>query len=128
MILTARAPAQRESRRFTAEVQEVREVLDPLEQATYIFNAIHWPVREKFLVYAPIEDVARAQQCAMLFIAAEREELFDNRDHPELAFKRAPEPKRYVVIPGIPHYGIYGVARDEATRLAVEWFDAHLKP
>lgn len=31
------------------------------------------------------------------------------------------------VIPGISHYGIYGQAREEATRLAIEWFDQHLK-
>ena len=61
------------------------------------------------------------------FRAAEREELFDNRQHPQLAYERAAEPKKYVVIPGIAHYGIYGEARDEATRLAIEWFDQHLK-
>jgi hypothetical protein len=206
LILAGPPPQQRDSTSYTAEVQEVREVVDPIEQATDIFNAVHWvagepgvdksriglwgtsfsgglivyvaardprvkalvsqvgwfgtpvekmaaaarsgnyddatrrargeigypppgarvvgnlrgaPVREKFLIYAPIEDVARTQNCAMLFIAAEHEELFDNREHPELAAKRAPEPKRYVVIPGIAHYGIYGSAREEATRLAV---------
>jgi fermentation-respiration switch protein FrsA (DUF1100 family) len=53
--------------------------------------------------------------------------LFDNRQHPQLAYERAPEPKKYVVIPGIAHYGIYGESRDEATRLAIEWFNQHLK-
>jgi dienelactone hydrolase len=85
------------------------------------------PVREKFLLYAPLEDVARTKNCAMLFIAAEQEELFDNRQHPQLAFERANEPKKYVVIPGIAHYGIYHEAREQATRLAIEWFDRHLK-
>ena len=201
--------------RYTAEVLEVREVVDPMEQAADISNVIHWamgeplvdkqriglwgtsfsgglvvhvaardprvralvsqvgwfgqavgntpaqtladsyraatarargqagypapgarvignlrggPVAEKFLLYAPIEEVAQAKTCAMLFIAAEREELFDNRSHAQLAHERATGPKRYVVIPGIPHYGIYGEAREQATRLAIEWFDAHLKP
>ncbi len=205
---------QKTGQRFTAEVREIREVVDPLDQATDIFNVIHWaageaavdktrmglwgtsfsgglvvyvaardprikalvsqvgymgqsiasvsasgltkmhedatrrargeldypppgakevgnlrggPIREKFLLYAPIEDVARAKNCAMLFIAAEREELFDNRNHPELAYARAGEPRKYVVIPGIAHYGIYGQAREQATRLAIEWFDQHLK-
>jgi hypothetical protein len=63
----------------------------------------------------------------MLFIAAEREELFDNRQHPQLAYERAADPKKYVVIPGIAHYGIYGEARGQATALAIEWFDHHLK-
>ncbi|HWA11881.1 MAG TPA: alpha/beta fold hydrolase [Burkholderiales bacterium] len=85
------------------------------------------PLREKFLLYAPIDDVAGARGCAMLFIAAGREELFDNRRHPQLAFERAPEPKQYVVIPGISHYGIYGEAREQATRLAIDWFNRHLK-
>jgi len=63
----------------------------------------------------------------MLFIAAEREELFDNREHPQLAYERATDPKKYVVIPNIAHYAIYGEARDLATRLAIDWFDQHLK-
>jgi hypothetical protein len=205
---------QKPGQPFNAEVREIREVVDPLDQATDIFNVIHWavgeaavdktriglwgtsfsgglvvyvaardprvkalvsqvgymgqpiavasasglakmredgtrrargelgyppprakevgnlqggPIREKFLLYAPIEDVSRAKDCAMLFIAAENEELFDNRSHPELAYARAGEPRKYVVIPGIAHYGIYGQAREEATRLAIEWFDQHLK-
>jgi hypothetical protein len=216
VVLAQPAPdvSQRKGQRFTAEIREVREVVDPLDQATDIFNVIHWavgeaavvktriglwgtsfsgglvvyvaardprikalvsqvgymgqpitgfsasslakmyedstrrargelgypaprakevgnlqggPIREKFLLYAPIEDVARANNCAMLFIAAEKEELFDNKSHPALAYARAAEPKSYVVIPGIAHYGIYGQAREEATRLAIEWFDQHLK-
>ena len=92
-----------------------------------IGNLAGAPLREKFLLYAPIDDVAGVRNCAMLFIAAEHEELFDNRQHPKLAFERANQPKKYVEIPGIAHYGIYGEAREQATRLAIEWFDAHLK-
>ena len=214
VLLTARAPAEQTDHRFNAEVKEVREVVDPIDQAADIFNAIHWamgeplvdrnrvglwgtsfsgglivyvaardsrvkaivsqvgymgqplasapaatlakgyddatrrargeigypaprareignlsgaPVREKFLLYAPIDDVARARGCAMLFIAAEREELFDNTQHPQLAYERAAEPKKYVVVPGIAHYGVYSEAREQVTRMAIEWFDQHLK-
>jgi dienelactone hydrolase len=214
VVLTARAPSEPGDHRFSAEVKEVREVVDPMDQAADIFNAIHWamgeplvdrnriglwgtsfsgglvvyvaardprvkaivsqvgymgqplastpaamlsksredatrrargeigypaprareignlsgaPVREKFLLYAPIDDVSAVRDCAMLFIAAEREELFDNRQHPQLAFERASEPKQYVVIPGIAHYGVYSEAREQATRMAIEWFDRHLK-
>jgi uncharacterized protein len=208
-----REPVAGETDRYTAKVREIREVVDPIEQAADLQNVIHWvvdepgadatriglwgtsfsgglvvhaaardprvkalvsqvgwfgqpiaempgpalsgargsgtkrargeigypppgarevgnlrgaPIREKFLHYAPIDDVGRAGQCAMLFIAAEREELFANHEHPQRAFERATGQKRYVVLPGIAHYGIYGEARDEATRLAIEWFDAHL--
>jgi dienelactone hydrolase len=99
----------------------------PAPGATEIGNLRGAPLREKFLLYAPVEDVHLARDCAMLFIAAEREELFDNRRHPQLAFERAGEPKKYVVIPGISHYGIYGEAREQATGLAIEWFDRYLK-
>lgn len=97
-------------------------------RAREVGNLQGGPIREKFLRYAPIEDIARISGCAMLFIAAEDEELFDNRQHPQLAYERAAEPKRYAVIPNIAHYGIYGEAREQATRLAIDWFDAHLKP
>ena len=98
----------------------------PLPGVREIGNLRGAPLREKFLLYAPVDDAARAQRCAMLFIAAENEELFDNREHAHLAFVNANQPKHYVVIPGIDHYGIYGDARGEATRLAVAWFDRHL--
>lgn len=85
------------------------------------------PIRESFLRYAPIDDIATLKGCAMLIIDAENEELFDTREHGELAFKRAAEPKKRVVIPGITHYGVYGSAREQATGLAVDWMDQHLK-
>ena len=214
LVLDGPAPQSGTGEHLSAQVREVREVIDPLEQAADIFNVIHWtmgepmadkdrlglwgtsfsgglvayvaardprvrafvsqvgyfgqpvatiataevsraytdstrrargqlpypapgtreignlrgaPLREKFLLYAPIDDVQGTKHCAMLFIAAEREELFDNRKHPQLAFERAAGPKKYVVLPGISHYGVYGEAREQATRLAIEWFDLHLK-
>ena len=95
--------------------------------AREIGNLTGAPLREKFLLYAPVDDVAKIRNCAMLFIAAEHEELFDNRQHPQLAYERAADPKKYVVIPGIAHYGIYGEARGQATTLAIDWFDQHLR-
>ena len=219
VILTGAAPAKKEGNRFTAEVLEVREVVDPLEMTTDIFNAIHWamgepmvdknriglwgssysgghviyiaardprvkatvsqvpsldsrpgshpsagpkeeqfkvaydeatrrargeiaypaprarvignlqgaPIREKLLRYAPVEDADKRTDCAMLFIVAEKEELFDNKDHAKLAHERARGPKKYVVLPGITHYGIYTTAREQAIKLALEWYDQHLK-
>ena len=63
----------------------------------------------------------------MLFILAEKEEYFDNKDHGLKAFERAKGPKKLVTIPGITHYGIYGKARPQAQKLAIEWFDEQLK-
>jgi outer membrane protein assembly factor BamB/dienelactone hydrolase len=214
VVLTSPAPADRSRTKFPAEVKEIREVVDPLDQTTDLQNAIHWvvgeprcdasriglwgssysgghvayvaardprvkaivsqvgafdsrwvmfgpgareqtfreatkrargeagypepgvrviqglkgaPIRERMMNYAPVEDVAHATQCAMLFILAEKEEYFDNKDHGLKAFERAKGPKKLVTIPNITHYGIYGVARPEAQKLAIEWFSEHLK-
>src|ERR1700730_16721041 len=220
VILTAPEPAKKEGNKFTAEVMEIREVVDPLEQTQDIFNVIHWamvepqvdknriglwgssysgghvvyvaahdprvkcivsqggamdsrptaqlssagsaedqykvayeeatkrargeigyppprarvignlqgaPIREKLLRYAPVDDVPMIKNCAMLFVVAEKEELFDNANHAKMAYERAREPKKYVVIPGITHYGVYTTAREQATKIEIEWYDQHLK-
>jgi dienelactone hydrolase len=214
VILTKPAPRDRTGTRFTAEVREVREVVDPLEQTTDLLNVIHWvqgepqcdtariglwgssysgghvvyaaardarvkvtvsqvpaldsrwvlqtkearqqtykeatqrargeigypepgakvignlrgaPIRERLMHYYPVEDVDKAPGCAMLFILAEKEELFDNKDHGLKALNRAKGPKKLVVIPKITHYGVYYEARKQCQKLALEWFDEHLK-
>lgn len=97
----------------------------PLEKFGTLTGA---PVIEKFVGYAPIEDIGRCKDCAKLFIIAEKEELFDNKDHAILAHERATGVKKLVTIKDIKHYGIYNEARDQAQKEAIAWFDAHLKP
>lgn len=214
-IILAGPPEKKESRRFTAQVEELREYVDPLEQLTDWFTVINWamgepavdkqrlgirgssysgghvffvaareprvkalvsqvgafdsrwvmadeenrkltydeatkrargelgypeprvkavgnligaPIRDKLLHYAPVEEAAKVKDCAALFIVAEKEELFDNKDHAKLAYDRmAGTKKKYVSIPNILHYGIYREARNEALKLAIEWFDQYLK-
>ena len=220
MVLTSPAPSKKEGNKFTAEVMEIREVVDPLEQTQDMFNVIHWamgepqvdknriglwgssysgghvvyvaahdprvkcivsqvgamdsrpkaqlasagaeadqykmayeeatkrargeigypaprarvignlqgaPIREKLLRYAPVDVAPMIKNCAMLFVVAEKEELFDNAKHAKLVFDRAREPKKYVVLPGITHYGVYTTAREQATKIEIEWYDQHLK-
>ena len=214
VILTQPQPARTGNLRFTAEVLEIREVVDPVDQTTDLMNAVNWvygepkcdreriglwgssysgghvvyvaardprvkatvsqvpaldsrqvvlagaernktfdeaaarahgdlgypppgarvignlrgaPIREKLMQYAPVEDAARAPQCAMLFVLAENEELFDNKDHGMKAHDRATGPKKLVVIPKIKHYGIYLEARKQAQQLATDWYNEHLK-
>jgi len=85
------------------------------------------PVGDKLLRWWPNEEASHLTAAA-LFIVAGNEELFRNQDNGELAFRRATGPKKLVVIPGIRHYGIYGVAREQALSLAVDWFNQYLKP
>lgn len=84
------------------------------------------PVREKLMHYAPVELARQASHAALMFVIAENEELFDNRDHAIKAHAAATGVKKLVTLPGIKHYGIYREARERAQQLAVEWFDAHL--
>lgn len=214
VILTTPAPKDKTGNVFTAEVREIREVVDPLDQVNDLLNAIHWvhgepkcdvkriglwgssysgghvvyaaahdprvkavvsqvpaldsrfvigtesdreltyseatrrargelgypepgakvignlrgaPIREKLLRYAPVDDAGLAPGCAMLFILAEKEELFDNREHGMKAHERAAGPKKLIVIPNIRHYGVYLTARGEAQKHAINWYDEHLK-
>jgi hypothetical protein len=85
------------------------------------------PVIEKLAGYAPIEDIGRCKNCAKLFIIAENEDLFDNKEHAILAHERASGIKKLVTIKGIKHYGIYREARRQAQKEAIAWFDEHLK-
>ncbi len=214
IVLTS-PPEKREGRRFTAEVEELREYVDPIEQTTDWFNVIAWamgepavdknriglrgssysgghvfyvaardprikaivsqvgafdsrwvvtgeaesrltydeatrrargeigypeprikavgnligaPIRDKLLHFAPVEEAAKVKDCAALFIDAEKEELFDNKLNAKLAYDRMPgTKKKYIAIPGITHYGIYTTEREQAIKLAIEWFDQYLK-
>ena len=96
----------------------------PLEKFGTLTGA---PVIEKFMGYAPIEDIGRCEKCAKLFLIAENEELFDNKDHGIKAYDRATGVKKLITVKGIKHYGIYNEARDQAQREAIAWFDEHLK-
>jgi dienelactone hydrolase len=213
-LILADKTLERKDGKWIAEVKEVREVVDPIDQTADIMNAIHWvagepqcdteriglwgssysgghvvyvaardprvkafvsqvgamdsrwtianpairqytfsqgtartrgkigypepgakfnnmtgqPVWEKLMQYAPVEDIGRCKDCAKLFIIAENEELFDNKDNAILAFDRATGVKKLVTVPGIKHYGIYNEARDQARKEAIAWFDEHLKP
>jgi dienelactone hydrolase len=46
VVLTAPEPAERPGNRFTAEVTELREIVDPLAEAQDWFNAIDWVAGE----------------------------------------------------------------------------------
>ena len=58
------------------------------------------PILDKLVGYAPVEEVGRIKHCAMLFVVAQNDEVVDNRQHGLLAYSRAAEPKKLVVIPG----------------------------
>jgi hypothetical protein len=209
VVLSAPAPAGRSGNRFTADVTELREIVDPLAEAEDWFNAIHWvqaeplsdtgrlglwgssfagglvvyvaghdhrvkavhsqvgplairgfdasareegtrrargelgypkpgeiavgnlrgaPIRDHFLPYSPADAMGLAPDCAIQIVLAGNEELFDNRTSIAAYDSFSGAKKNLVVIPGISHYGIYTTARGQAQRLALDWFEKHLKP
>jgi hypothetical protein len=85
------------------------------------------PVGDKVLRWWPNEEASHLTAAA-LFILAGNDELERNHISGERAFKRAAGPKKLVVIPGIGHYGIYRVAREQAVGLAIDWYNQYLKP
>jgi fermentation-respiration switch protein FrsA (DUF1100 family) len=103
------------------------EIAYPPPSAVTVGSLRGAPIRERLMNYAPADEADKAPGCAMLFLIAEKEELFDNKDHGIRAYERAKGPKKLVTIPNITHYGIYNEAREQARKLAIEWFDEHLK-
>lgn len=114
--------AQREQTYREATARARGELGYPPPGARVVGNLKGAPIREKLMHYAPVELADQAPQCAMLFIVAEKEELFDNREHAILACQRARGPKKLITIPGITHYGVYLQARAECQKHALEWF------
>lgn len=113
---------------FKEATQRARgEIGYPEPGAKAVGNLRGAPIRERLMLYAPVEDADKAPGCAMLFILAEKEELFDNKDHGIKAHSRARGPKKLVIVPNITHYGIYTTARAEAGKLSLAWYDEHLK-
>jgi len=104
------------------------EIGYPPAREKVLGNLIGAPIRSRFIDYAPVDEVQRAPKCAMQFVIAEKEELFDNRDNALKAYPKVQGPKNLVTIPNITHYGIYREARAQAFQLAVAWFDKYLKP
>jgi len=89
-------------------------------------------IREKYQAWSPAEDMTRLAgrtvQPAVLIIDAEKEELMDLRYQGQRVYERLGGPKQRVIIPGIGHYGVYREALQQATGLALDWYDKHLKP
>jgi len=102
------------------------ELLYPEPGAVEVGSLRGAPIRDKLMHYAPVELARQASHAALMFVIAENEELFDNRDHSIKAHAAATGVKKLVTIPGIAHYGIYREARERVQQLAIEWFNEHL--
>ena len=63
----------------------------------------------------------------MLFVVAQNEELFDNRNQSYAAYERLRGEKKIVVAPDARHFGPYaGSAFEMSAKAAAAWFNQHL--
>jgi alpha-beta hydrolase superfamily lysophospholipase len=82
---------------------------------------------EKLLEYRPILFAEKLGAKPVLLITAEKEELFDNKEHFGAVYPKLKGPKQLVEVPGITHYQVYfGPGQQKVTALAVDWFKKHL--
>lgn len=128
----AEHPAFTEARK-NAHKEAIRrargEGVDPVPQGVdEVPNLRGTPFISRMARYRPVEFAAQLK-APILIIDAEKEELFDIKLHGALVYERVKKnvPARYHVFPGIKHYGIYTTARKEATDMAIEWLNQHLK-
>ncbi|HEY7913635.1 MAG TPA: alpha/beta fold hydrolase [Blastocatellia bacterium] len=113
------------------EIQRARGEagLSPVPQGVDQFaNLRGTPYVSKMIKYRPVE-FAPKLKIPILIIDAEKEELFNIKEHGALVYERVKNnvPARYEVLPGITHYGVYTTARKQATDMAIEWYTKHLK-
>ena len=81
---------------------------------------------ERILQFSPEDVVERISPRAILFIHAAEDDLVP-ADESRSMHERAEEPKRLVILPGVPHYGVYtGEVFDEVMELSKEWYAVHL--
>lgn len=64
----------------------------------------------------------------MLFVLAEKEEMFPNDRQGFVACGLVAGPRKAVMVPGILHHDIYASERELAIAEAIDWFDKYLKP
>ncbi|HJM76109.1 MAG TPA: alpha/beta fold hydrolase [Dehalococcoidia bacterium] len=88
------------------------------------------PHRSKMYYWGPVE-FAEEIDVPLLLIDAEHEELFDRHRNSGLVYERMKgagnAPIEYRVIEGITRYQVYNDRFDEASDLALDWFDRQLK-
>ncbi len=123
-------PEQRKQVRRAA-IQEARGEVGPIPQGVGDAPRLGGtPHRSKMRHWAPVE-FAEQITVPVLLIDTEHEALFDRHKNSELVYKRmqaaGKAPAEYHVVQGATHGQIYDERWQEASDLAVAWFDEHLK-
>lgn len=113
-----------------AAVQEARGEVDPVPQGVgdvpYLQGT---PLRSKLPLWSPIA-YSEELRVPLMLIDAEHEPLFDRRLNGERMFERVraagKAPVEYHLLAGARHSQVYNERWQEASDLAIGWFDRHL--
>jgi len=77
--------------------------------------------------YRPFRYVKDVGSRPVLFIVAEKEELFKNSDNAGAAIELLTGPKKLIVVPGVTHFEMYiNGAFEIRSNAAAGWFRTHL--
>ena len=109
-------------------IQRSRGEIDPVPQGVNEVEGLRGtPHLEKMTDHRPFE-VAHKIKVPILLIDAEKEELFDISDHSQKVYEIVKDkvPSKYVLMPGLTHYGVYSQGFEEASDEALAWFRKHL--
>jgi len=70
----------------------------PTPGAVVLGNLRGAPIYRHFANYSPVDDIVKAGDIPIQIVIAEKEELFDNKEHGLLAYERYRGPKNLIVV------------------------------
>jgi dienelactone hydrolase len=110
-------------------IDRARGEIDPVPQGVDQVRGLKGtPYLSRMANNHPI-DFADRLKIPVLIIDAEKEELMNIKEHGQLLYELLKDkvPAKYELMPGITHFEIYSKGRLQAIKLAIEWFNEHLK-
>lgn len=119
------APGRAQPGRDLATRMARGEVGYPAPRASAIRGLIGSPIGHKGERYAPVLEASKVT-APTLIILVENEEYGGN-PAARRAYESLQGPKRLHIIPKVTHYAVYSTERDTVVRMAIDWFDQHLK-
>ncbi len=125
---TPAEPFQLRGKMLEDAIQRARTGQGAEIETSYVERRIIDAETNQFVAeFRPFDDLKHVGDRPVLFVVAEKDELFDNKEHAFAAAEVLTGPKRVIEIPGITHFEIYvGAAFDTSANAAADWFKQYL--
>jgi dienelactone hydrolase len=114
---------------YKQSIDRARGEIDPVPQGVdQVPRLKGTPYLSRMVDYHPI-DFADRLKIPVLIIDAENDDLIKIKEHGQLLYELIKDkvPAKYEVIPGVTHFEIYSKGRMQTIKLAIDWYDEHLK-